>query len=231
MKEEKKSIELRDGFYSDSNLTVEMLQKGYLDIAVIIGNLGQEFSMRYCDGCTVFKVSCKKKDCLALETDGKKLAEFINEHLDFYSKIILHCNSWYALCFLNLTQWLDARAKFRTSIVSVSAPLKGTDMIHHFYHSVANDIHADSEFIQNLNIKQIIKEIDCHFVVSKFGLSFNPYDLMLWIVDCLFKVNGDGIVSIESQMQDEMYDTVFASHFTAMRKSCRFVEAIINKNL
>ena len=54
---------------------------------------------------------------------------------------------------------------------------------------------------------------------------------MLWIVDCLFKVNGDGIVSIESQMQDEMYDTVFASHFTAMRKSCRFVEAIINKNL
>lgn len=230
MKEEK-SIELRYDFYSDSNLTVEMCQKGDTDIAVIIGNLGQDFSICYCAGCTVFKISSRKKDCTTLETDGKKLAEFINEHLDFYRKIILHGNSWYALCFLNLTQWLDARAKFRTSIVSVSAPLKGTDMLYRLYHGVANDISADSEFIKNLNVKQICKEVHCVFVVSKFGLSLNPYDLILWIVDCLFKVNGDGIVSLDSQIPDGMHDTVFASHFTAMRRSCGFVEAIIDGNL
>ena len=228
---EKKSIELRNDFYSDSNITVEMCQKGYTNIAVIIGNLGKDFSINYCAGCTIFKISCRRKDCETLKTAGKELAEFINEHMDFYKKIILHGNSWYALCFLNLTQWLNARAKFRTSIVSVSAPLKGTDMLYRFYHGVANDIYADSEFIQNLNVKQICKEIHCVFVVSKFGLLLNPYDLIFWIVDRLFKVNGDGIVSLNSQIPDVMYDTVFASHATSMRKSCRFVEAIIDDNL
>lgn len=202
----------------------------------------------YGNDCTIFTIYYPET-CKGLDIAGKELARFINIKLQLYSKIILHGHSECGVCFLYLYQWLYKWAKLRTHVVSVSAPLKGTpfadfeefsknlNVIEKSVYSkffsnnkVDRDVCPNSNFFEKLNIELLLEsryKNHFHFVVSKRGPSFNPIDWLLYLIDIRTKINGDGIVSLESQIPDVMYDTVFASHATSMRKSCKFVRDLI----
>ncbi len=200
--------------HKSSNLIIQQLQKGSTSssIAVVVGS-GHSVSVddrnnvtftdpgfrppkkiaSYGTDCTLFTIYYPKT-CEGLDVAGKELAEFINENLNFYRKIILHGHSKCGCCFVNLAQWLDGWSLLRTHIITVSAPFKGTPVadiqgfskklnaIEKFFyrkifsdHKVDRDICPDSGFISNLNWHNINK-LHIEHVVSKCAPSLNPKD-------------------------------------------------------
>lgn len=185
------------------------------------------------------------KACKGLDVAGKELAEFINENLDSYKKIILHGHSKCGCCFANLAQWLSKWSILRTHIITVSAPLRGTpfanfegfsqklNAIEKFFyrkifsdHNVDRDISPNSKFISNLNLQSIDK-LHREYIVSKCAPSLNPIDWILWLIDIRAGIHGDGIVPLDSQIPDGIYYQIKASHSTSMRNSCKIVRNLM----
>ncbi len=201
----------------------------------------------YGNECSIFVVYYAKT-CEGLDIAGKELANFIKDYLSLYKKIILHGHSKCGLCFLNLAKYLDRWSMLRTCIISVSAPLKGTpfadvqnfskrlNVVEKFFylkffsnHNVDKDICPNSEFLNNFEIPSFDR-LRVEYVVSKCGPRLNPIDFLLWLIDIRAKINGDGIVPMESQMPDGIYFQVKGSHATSMKKSCKIVRDIMLNN-
>ena len=219
----------------DDNNNVTFRDPGYRPVKSI---------KSYGDRCSVY-IIYYPKTCEGLDVAGKELAEFINTDFKFYKKIILHGHSKCGVCFINLAQWLDEWTSFRTCIVAVSAPIDGTPIadidgfskglnrIEKFFylkifsdHKVDRDICPDSEFLNNLNPLPF-DHPHIEFVVSKCGISANPIDWVLWFIDVKAGIKGDGFVPLSSQIPDWPYTPITASHATSLRKSCKYVRALI----
>ena len=251
---------LRDILYKSDNLIIQQLASGSNDVVIIHGSghsvsVNENNKVTFSDPlftlphkttdygkCTVLTMYFPKC-CQGLESAGKELAEYINNHLGAYNQVVLHGHSKCGCCFINLAQWLTRRV----TIVAVSAPLNGTPVADlkafssrlgaiakYFYlrifsdHNVDRDICPSSKFIRNLAIDYAVKNHDCHIIVSKCGWSWNLIDLLLWLIDTVFDVNGDGIVPLESQIPKEpvhCYNMIIASHATSMRKSMSSIDS------
>ena len=259
------SMKLRDVVYKSPNLIVQRIQKGSnaSNSAVIVGN-GHSVSVDdndnvtftdpgyrpvksikgYGDKCSVF-IIYYPTTCEGLAASGKELAEFINTDFKLYKKIILHGHSKCGVCFINLAQWLDEWTSYRTSIVSVSAPLggtpiadiesfsKGLNRIEKFFylkffsdHKVDRDICPGSKFLNNLDSLPF-DHPRIEFVISKCGISINPIDWVLWFIGVKAGIKGDGFVSLSSQIPNWPHTPITASHATSLRKSCKYVRDMI----
>lgn len=178
-----------------------------------------------------------------IEDAGRELAEFINQNMSKYNRIILHGHSKSGLDFLVLagTELL----KRKVTVVAVSSPLRGTPVAdlnafgerlnaleRFFYmkifsdHNVDKDICPNSDFIKKLNLTAALKNHDCHIIVSKCGMSINPMDWLLWLIDVKWGIDGDGVVPYRSQITStrilKVYEMV-ASHATSMQKSVKYI--------
>lgn len=204
----------------------------------------------YGKDCSLFAVYFPKS-CDGLAVAGEELAEFINTNLKFFKKIILHGHSKSGCCFHNLTQWLDGFIALRTYVVSVSSPFAGTPMVDYDYilekadsikvfssfvksiylklfsnHNVDRDICPNSNFLLNIDLQD--PNVHRYFIVSKCGPSIHPIDWVLWIVDTVSELHGDGFVPLQSQIyRDFSYRQITASHATSMRRSTKFVRSLI----
>lgn len=258
-------MQLRNIVYKSCNLIVQFIQNGSSnnDTAIIVGN-GHSVSVdyenyvtfrdpgyrpvkslrNYYDKGSVF-IIYYPKTCQGLDVAGKELAEFINTNFGFYKKIILHGHSKCGTCFVNLAKWLDESASLRTTIVSVSAPLKGTPIadIHGFSkrmnriekffylkifsnHKVDRDICPNSEFSNNIDFSRL-NYPRIEYIVSKCGFSINPIDWVLCFIDARAGIKGDGFVPLDSQIPNGPYIQIKASHATSLRKSCKIVKSMI----
>ncbi len=259
-------MQLRNIVYKSPNLIIQHIQKNSSNtsnIAIIVGN-GHSVSLDdnnnvtfsdplyhpeksvkdYGNNCSVF-IIYYPDTCEGLDVSGKELAEFINANLQLYKKIILHGHSKCGVCFLNLAQYLDKWAIFRTCIVAVSAPLKGTPFadVHSFSkslnpiekfvyskifsnHWIDMDICPSSNFLNNFTIPTFTN-LRIEYVVSKCSASINPIDFLLWLICLRTKINGDGIVPLNSQIPDGIYYQIKASHATSFKKSCKIVKRIM----
>lgn len=234
---------LRNIVYKSENLIVQLMQKSSspCNTVVIVGN-GHSVSVDdynnitfcgpcyyppkrvkgYGDKCAIFAIYYPKT-CEGLAVAGEELAEFIKKNLQLYRKIILHGHSKCGCCFQNLAHWLDNWSKYRTHIVSVSAPLKGTPFanIEDFAlklngferfiyfkifsnHKVDRDICPGSEFLNSLDL-QDYEGLHREFIVSKCGKSFNLIDWVLAFIDFKTNIRGDGIIPLQSQIPDYPY--------------------------
>lgn len=257
---------LRNVRYKSENIIIQQLNTGSNGVVVIHGgghsvSVDENNKVTFADPlfipptkntdygkCTVMTVYFPKT-CEGLEAAGKELADFINHRLGEFSKVILHGHSKCGCCFLNLAQWLTRHC----TIVSVSAPLKGTPVADlrtfssqlsafkkFFYlkifsdHNVDRDICPGSKFIRNMEIVSAISHHNCHIVASKCGRSCNPIDWVLSLVDKLLGINGDGIVPLTAQLPPfyAKCKIITASHGTSLHKSIRnigFFNQIIRK--
>lgn len=257
-------MELQNIVYKSENLIIQRLQWSPRGIVVIVGS-GYSLSVdnndkitfidpffipptsnnNYGKNCNVYTIYFTK-NCAGLAVAGKELAYWINTFLLLNRKIILHGRSKCGCCFVNLCQWLTPDINTKVSLVTVSAPFRGTPFadIKNFSqklnafekflyfrvfsnHHVDRDISPGSNFIKSLNMESI--NVNYCPIVSKCGPTANPIDWLLWLVDILTGIHGDGIVPLESQIPDNPYDQITASHATSMRKSCKFVRKLIEE--
>lgn len=204
--------ELRDIVYQTSSVTVQQLQKGNNNVAVIVDN-GYSFSVdennnvtftnhpqkiRGYRNCTIFVIYTQT--CEELEVTESELAKFINKEFMLYKRVILHGYAKYGLRFLRLYhEQLNTCLKPKTHVFSISAP------------------------INEINLKSILEDgykNNIHIVVSK--PSDNPLSLIFQLI------RGYDMVPFKDQIPDFIYDSITASNAeTAMRKSCKFVRALM----
>lgn len=194
-----------------------------------------------------------------LEDAAREVAEYINSSLKSYDVTLIgHSKS--GLCFVKATNWIEERVR----IITISAPFKGTILadkeafskrlgtIGKFLydkifsnHKVDQDIAPNSKFLNDLEY-HYLKKHDYVNIVSEVGLSFNPIDFVLYLLDTLQNINGDGIVSSHSQelslellgypniqyskqMQYVERLHIYASHATSMDKGSELIKHIYFK--
>ena len=167
--------------------------------------------------CTVYAVYFPTT-CGGLFEAAKQIAGFVNQ-LPAGREIVLNGHSKCGCCFITAAHYI-----LRTcTIVSVSAPLRGTPtadlqnfpqklswLIRRLYlwifsdHSVDRDIIPGSEFLRKLQalLPEVSEKHNLHLVISRCGISPNPLDWVLWILDKLMEIGGDGIVPYAAQFPE-----------------------------
>lgn len=150
-----------------------------------------------------------------LEEAGRELAEFINVNEHNYDSVTLIGLSKCGVCFANATKWITNKKKI--TIITISAPFKGTDKAQiakeklNFFekflflsiysnHNVDQDLIPNSKFMQNADYSGLA---DCkkHInIISICPKKTNNYlDNILCYLDKKLEINGDGIISFDSQ--------------------------------
>ena len=224
---------------------------------IVIGN-GHSLSVDEDDkitlhdpGMSKFAVSMKHTVYafyFTFESDGllessKELAEFVNKISYYYEEVILIGHSKCGVCVQNAKQYINRK----NTIVTISAPFDGTfiadkkacesklknllfiKIYNKIFsnHNVDKDIMPNSEFIQNMN-RQCI-DFNITSSINKVGDCKNIKDLILFIFDKMMKVNGDGIVSLDSQMKcfANIDVNISCSHASSLQKGLEVVRSFI----
>ena len=147
-----------------------------------------------------------------LEDAAKEMAEYINNNLQDY-RVTLIGHSKSGVCFVATTKWL----KEKVNIITISAPFNGTILadkenfskrlgtIGRFLynqifsnHKVDQDIAPHSKFLANLDYN-CLKSHNYVNIISKVEITANPIDILLYVLNTCQNINGDGIVSRQSQ--------------------------------
>jgi len=167
--------------------------------------------------CTVYAVYFPTT-CGGLFKAARQIACFVNQ-LPADRGIVLNGHSKCGCCFITAAYYILRPC----TIVSVSAPLRGTPtadlqnfpqklswLIRRLYlrifsdHSVDRDIIPGSEFLRKLQalLPEVSEKHNLHLVISRCGISPNPLDWVLWILDKLMEIGGDGIVPYAAQFPE-----------------------------
>ena len=196
---------------------------------------------KYNPYCTVYAVYFPRTSH-GLDDAGKQLAKFINENHgseDDTPHVLLHGHGKCGCCFISAAQEIQRPC----TVMSVSAPMQGTPVadFHGFSanlnplmkwiyqsifsdHQVVQDIIPGSEFIQSLDLTKVPNQHQVLLITSMCGVSLNPIDWVMWLLDKLLRINGDGIVPFRSQLTTTIPSTVQhiaqrASHATSLKRS------------
>lgn len=154
-------------------------------------------------------------ECMGLQEAGKDLAEYINENMSDYQKIVIIGHSKAGVCIANMAKML----KRKVILIFVSAPFEGTIMtdaknikerlikpeyaIYKKYyneHPVDLDIKTDSEFLRKVADFSGVNDHTCINIISECISLYSIVD-----VGCKYLgmrigyEHSDGIVSVNSQ--------------------------------
>lgn len=178
---------------------------------------------------------------------GQEIASYINENLKDYEEenIVAIGHSKCGVCFANMTQWLNRKI----TIVTISSPFKGTviadkslfkEKMNYFEFSIYNimfsdhqvdkDIIAGSYFLEQANYDGLVNQNHINIVSVCKKDSNNLIDNILSYINDKYSINGDGIVSLESQLmeyENTIQIFVEASHATAMEKGIEVIKQYI----
>lgn len=182
-----------------------------------------------------------------LSIAGQEIASYINENLKDYEaeNIVAIGHSKCGVCFANMTQWLNRKI----TIVTISTPFKGTvvadkslvkEKMNYFKFSIYNIIFSDhqvdkdliegSYFLEQANYDGLANQNHINIVSVCQKDSNNLIDNILSYINDKYSINGDGIVSLESQLMEyENTIQIFieASHLTSMEKGIKVIKQYI----
>lgn len=182
-------------------------------------------------------------ECSGLEESSKEIAEFVNNLSEEYEQIFLVGHSKCGLCLYNASHYCEKGI----TLVTISTPFGGTiiadketiekklkfRILKKVYnmifsdHNVDRDIIPNSRFIQNMQSATYKEHIN---ITSSFKNVFSCkdiLDLLLFICDKIMRINGDGLVSLNSQKVNSTRTiNMICSHANSLRKGLEVVEKL-----
>ena len=182
-------------------------------------------------------------ECSGLEESSVEIAEFVNKLSEEYEQIFLVGHSKCGLCLYNASHY----CKKYITLVTISTPFNGTiiadkktvekklksRIFKKFYnmifsdHNVDRDIIPNSQFIQNMQDATFEKHINITSSLNNIFSCKDIVDLLLFILDKIMRINGDGIVPINSQKVNSTQTVnMICSHANSLRKGLEVVEKL-----
>lgn len=182
-------------------------------------------------------------ECLGLEESSKDIAEFVNSLSEEYEQIFLVGHSKCGLCLYNASHYCEKGI----ILVTISTPFSGTiiadketvekklkiRILKKIYnmifsdHNVDRDIIPNSQFIQNMREAIYKEHINITSSLKNVCSCKDIMDLLLFILDKILKINGDGIVPLNSQKTNSTRTVnMICSHANSLRKGLEVVEKL-----
>lgn len=182
-------------------------------------------------------------ECSGLEESSKEIAEFINNLSEEYEQIFLVGHSKCGLCLYNASYY----CKKGITLVTISTPFDGTiiadketvekklksRILKKVYnmifsdHNVDRDIIPNSQFIQNMQDATYKEHINITSSLKNVFSCKDIMDLLLFIWDKIMRINGDGLVPLNSQKTNSTRTVnMICSHANSLRKGLEVVEKL-----
>lgn len=182
-------------------------------------------------------------ECSGLEESSKEIAEFINNLSEEYEQIFLVGHSKCGLCLYNASYY----CKKSITLVTISTPFDGTiiadketvekklksRILKKVYnmifsdHNVDRDIIPNSQFIQNMHDATYKEHINITSSLKNVFSCKDIMDLLLFIWDKIMRINGDGLVPLNSQKTNSTRTVnMICSHANSLRKGLEVVEKL-----
>ena len=182
-------------------------------------------------------------ECSGLEESSKDIAEFVNSLSEEYEQIFLVGHSKCGLCLYNASHYCEKGI----TLVTISTPFSGTiivdketvekklksGILKKIYnmifsdHNVDRDIMPNSQFIQNMQEAIYKEHINITSSLKNICSCKDIMDLLLFILDKILKINGDGIVPLNSQKTNSTRTVnMICSHANSLRKGLEVVEKL-----
>lgn len=182
-------------------------------------------------------------ECSGLEESSKDIAEFVNSLSEEYEQIFLVGHSKCGLCLYNASHYCEKGI----TLVTISTPFSGTIIVDKetvekklkirilkkIYnmifsdHNVDRDIIPNSQFIQNMQEAIYKEHINITSSLKNICSCKDIMDLLLFILDKILKINGDGIVPLNSQKTNSTRTVnMICSHANSLRKGLEVVEKL-----
>ncbi|MBR3002999.1 MAG: hypothetical protein IKF38_05540 [Clostridia bacterium] len=180
-------------------------------------------------------------ECSGLEEASREIADFINKLSENYEQIFLIGHSKCGLCLYNASHYCNKKL----ILVTISTPFSGTILadknaveqtlksrvLKKIYnnifgnHNVDSDIIPNSLFIQNLQAAHYEKHIN---ITSSFKNLFDCksiVDFLLYFLDKIMKIDGDGLVPLNSQNTNSTRTiNISCSHANSLKEGIDLVE-------
>lgn len=182
-------------------------------------------------------------ECSGLEEASKEIAEFVNNLSEEYEQIFLVGHSKSGLCLYNTSHYCEKGI----TLVTISTPFCGTfiadketvekklksRILKTVYnmifsdHNVDRDIIPNSKFIQNMQETTYKEHINITSSLKNVLSCKDFMDLLLFICDKIFRINGDGLVPLNSQKVNSTRTiNIICSHANSLRKGIQVIEKL-----
>lgn len=182
-------------------------------------------------------------ECSGLNESGKEVIEFANTLSKDYEQIFLVGHSKCGLCLYNASHYCDKG----NTLVTISTPFRGTiiadketvekmlksRILKKVYnmifsdHNVDRDIIPNSRFIQNMQAPTYKEHINMISSLENVFSCRDIMDLFLFIWDKIMRINGDGIVPLNSQEANSTRTiNLTCSHANSLRKGLEILEKL-----
>ena len=182
-------------------------------------------------------------ECSGLEESSKEIADFVNNLSKNYEQIFLVGHSKCGLCLYNASHY----CKKEITLVTISTPFDGTiiadkktvekrlksRILKKIYnvifsdHNVDKDIIPNSQFIQNMQNATYKEHINITSSLKNVFSCKDIMDLLLFIWDKTMRINGDGLVPLNSQKTASTRTiNMICSHANSLRKGLKIVEKL-----
>lgn len=182
-------------------------------------------------------------ECIGLEESSKEISEFVNNLSEEYEQIFLVGHSKCGLCLCNASYYCEKSI----TLVTISTPFGGTiiadkeavekklksQILKKVYnmifsdHNVDRDIIPNSQFIQNMHNGTYTEHINITSSLKNVFSCENIMDLLLFIFDKIMQINGDGVVSLNSQKVNSTRTVnMICSHANSLKKGLKVVEKL-----
>ncbi len=182
-------------------------------------------------------------ECSGLEESSKEIAEFVNNLSEEYEQIFLVGHSKCGLCLYNASHYCEKGI----TLVTISTPFGGTiianketiekklkfRILKKVYnmifsdHNVDRDIIPNSQFIQNMQDATYKEHINITSSLKNVFSCKDIMDLLLFIWDKIMRINGDGLVPLNSQKVNSTRTiNMICSHANSLRKGLEVVEKL-----
>lgn len=154
-------------------------------------------------------------ECAGLTISSEEITNFVNNLSDSFNQIYLIGHSKCGPCLYKTTELCNRKV----NLITISSPFKGTKvadksmmekelkykLLINFYnkifsnHNVDKDIAPNSEFIKNFTFSKLENHINITASLDHLTSCEDLIDLFLYFFNKVMKINGDGIVPLESQ--------------------------------
>lgn len=184
-------------------------------------------------------------ECEGLEKAGKELSIFLNSIMQDYDSITLIGHSKCGTCFANAAKWIEHE---NLTVITISAPFYGTiaadenairEKLNWFEnkiyqmifsnHKVDQDIMPNSEFIRNADYSGLQNCTHINIISECPSKCINPIDILLLYFNKKAGINGDGLVSKESQSlayANTITKELIATHNTSLKDGLELLNMI-----
>jgi hypothetical protein len=182
-------------------------------------------------------------ECLGLEEASKEIARFVNNLSEEYKQLFLVGHSKCGLCLYNASHYCEKSI----ILVTISTPFGGTviadketvekklnsQILKKIYnmifsdHAVDRDIIPNSYFIQNIQSPVYNEHINIVSSLKNVFSCRDIMDLLLFIWDRIMRINGDGLVSFDSQqINSTRAENIICSHANSLKKGIEIIKQI-----